>query len=269
MRRLERRRNWRKFSSKKMRNPMKRLTNKVIVVTGASRGIGRAIALRAAGEGAKLAIVTRSSLGKLEEVAKQIESAGGEVLQIQADVSSVDDAKRIVSETIERFGKIDILINNAGITKDNLLIRLKEQDWDSVMAVNLKGSFNCLKAAARPMMRQRSGKIINMSSVVGMMGNAGQVNYAASKAGILGMTKAAAKELAAWKITVNAVAPGFIETDMTESIPEDAKKLMLQWIPLQRSGKPEDVAGVVAFLCSDDADYMTGQIIQIDGGMRM
>jgi len=248
---------------------MKKLANKVIVVTGASRGIGRAIALRVSKEGAKVALVTRSSLEKMAEVAKQIESAGGEVHQIQADVSRVDDAKRIVSETIEKFGKIDILINNAGITKDNLLIRLKEQDWDSVMAVNLKGSFNCLKAAARPMMRQRSGKIINMSSVVGMMGNAGQVNYAASKAGIIGMTKAAAKELAAWNITVNAVAPGFIETDMTESIPEDAKKLMLQWIPLQRSGKPEDVAGVVAFLCSEDANYMTGQIIQVDGGMRM
>lgn len=248
---------------------MKKLANKVIVVTGASRGIGRAIALRVSKEGAKVALVTRSSLEKMAEVAKQIESAGGEVHQIQADVSRVDDAKRIVSETIEKFGKIDILINNAGITKDNLLIRLKEQDWDSVMAVNLKGSFNCLKAAARPMMRQRSGKIINMSSVVGMMGNAGQVNYAASKAGIIGMTKAAAKELAAWNITVNAVAPGFIETGMTESIPEDAKKLMLQWIPLQRSGKPEDVAGVVAFLCSEDANYMTGQIIQVDGGMRM
>jgi len=248
---------------------MKKLANKVIVVTGASRGIGRAIALRVSKEGAKVALVTRSSLEKMAEVAKQIESAGGEVHQIQADVSRVDDAKRIVSETIEKFGKIDILINNAGITKDNLLIRLKEQDWDSVMAVNLKGSFNCLKAAARPMMRQRSGKIINMSSVVGMMGNAGQVNYAASKAGIIGMTKAAAKELAAWNITVNAVAPGFIETDMTESIPEDAKKLMLQWIPLQRSGKPEDVAGVVAFLCSEEANYMTGQIIQVDGGMRM
>jgi len=248
---------------------MKKLADKVIVVTGAARGIGRAIALRVAEEGAKVTIVTRSSVEKLAEVAQQIESGGAEVLQIQADVSGVDDAKRIVSETIEKFGKIDSLINNAGITKDNLLIRLKEQDWDSVMAVNLKGSFNCLKAAARPMMRQRSGKIINMSSVVGMMGNAGQVNYAASKAGIIGMTKAAAKELAAWNITVNAVAPGYIETDMTESIPEDAKKLMLQWIPLQRSGKPEDVAGVVAFLCSDDANYITGQIIQVDGGMRM
>ncbi|GBD94058.1 3-oxoacyl-[acyl-carrier-protein] reductase FabG [bacterium BMS3Abin05] len=248
---------------------MKRLSGKVVVITGAARGIGRAIALRLAGEGANVALVTRSSVDKLAEVAQTIEAANGQALTIQADVSGVDDAKRIISETTEKFGRIDILVNNAGITKDNLLVRLKERDWDDVINVNLKGTFNCLKAAARPMMRQRSGKIINITSVVGIMGNAGQVNYAASKAGIIGLTKSAAKELSAWNITVNAVAPGFVETDMTESLPEDAKNMMLQWIPLKRPGQPADVAGVVAFLCSEDADYITGQIVQVDGGMRM
>ncbi|MDZ5711687.1 3-oxoacyl-[acyl-carrier-protein] reductase [Jeotgalibacillus haloalkalitolerans] len=246
-----------------------KLEGKTAVVTGASRGIGRSIAIELAKNGANVVVNYSGSEEKAKETAKEVEAAGTKALVFKADVSNADDVQAMLKETVSTFGSIDILVNNAGITKDNLLMRMKEEDWDQVMDINLKSVFLTTKAAARPMMKQRKGKIINVSSIVGVMGNAGQANYVASKAGVIGLTKTSAKELAARGINVNAVAPGFIETDMTGELAEDVQASMKQMIPLDRFGKPEDIAKAVVFLASEDSDYITGQTIHIDGGMVM
>lgn len=245
------------------------LNGKTAVVTGASRGIGRAIALNLAEMGANLVLNYRSSSASVEEVIREIEAKGVKVVAVQGDVSSFKDAEKVIKTAVESFGTLDILVNNAGITKDGLLVRMKEIDFDSVINVNLKGAFNCIRHASALMIKQRSGKIINISSVVGITGNAGQINYSAAKAGVIGMTKTAAKELASRGITVNAVAPGFIKTDMTEKLSDKVKESMKGIIPLKALGKPEDVASVVGFLASQGADYVTGQVINVDGGMVM
>jgi len=245
------------------------LTGKVALVTGASRGIGRAIALHLAEAGADVAVNYAGNGQAAEEVVRQIEALGRKAFKCQADVGIAEQAEELVNQVVETFGKIDILVNNAGITRDNLLMRMKEDEFDQVIRTNLKGVFNCIKAATRPMMKQRSGRIINISSVVGTIGNVGQANYVAAKAGVIGLTKAAARELASRGITVNCVAPGFIETDMTGVLPEDLRKQLLAQIPLSRFGQPEEIAKAVRFLASDDASYMTGQTIHIDGGMYM
>jgi len=243
--------------------------DKVVIVTGASRGIGRAIALKFAKLEANIVVNYRNSVEAVEKVKTEIEELGGKALIVQGDVSNFEDAKFIIDRAVEEFGKIDILVNNAGITKDGLLLRMKEDDFDKVINVNLKGAFNCIRHITPIMMKQRSGKIINISSVIGICGNAGQVNYSAAKAGIIGMTKSTAKELASRGITVNAIAPGYIVTDMTEVLPEKVKKNMESIIPLKRLGRPADVANLAAFLASDDAAYITGQVINVDGGMVM
>ncbi len=245
------------------------LTNKVAVVTGASRGIGRAIALHLAELGAKVVVNYSGSQEKAEAVVAEIESNGGSAIAVQANVADADAVNTLMKAAVETYGSLDILINNAGITRDNLLMRMKEEDWDAVMNTNLKGVFLCTKAVTRQMMKQRAGRIVNIASIVGVAGNAGQANYVAAKAGVIGLTKTAAKELAVRNIFVNAVAPGFIDTEMTEELPEDIKAQMLTQIPLAKLGKPEDVAKVVAFLASDDASYMTGQTLHVDGGMVM
>jgi 3-oxoacyl-[acyl-carrier protein] reductase len=246
-----------------------RLEGKRAIVTGGSRGIGRAIALRLADEGADVAVCASSSAASAEAVAEEIRAKGRQSLGCQADVSNAAQVAALISETLEAFSSIDILVNNAGINRDGLLMRMKEEDWDSVLDVNLKGAFLCTKAVARSMMKARSGRIVNLSSVVGLMGNAGQVNYSASKAGLLGLTKSSAKELASRGITVNAVCPGFIPTEMTEGMPEQAKAALIDLIPLGRLGTTENIAAAVAFLASDDASYITGQSIVVDGGMVM
>lgn len=245
------------------------LTGKVALVTGASRGIGRAIALCLAEAGADVAVNYAGNEQAAAEVVQQIEAMGRKVAMMRADVSKAQEADQLVKDTLEQLGKLDILVNNAGITRDNLIMRMKEEEFDTVIATNLKGVFNCVKAATRPMMKQRSGRIINISSVVGVLGNPGQANYVAAKAGVIGLTKAAARELASRGITVNAVAPGFIETDMTDQLPEDVKAKMLEDIPLAKLGQPEDVAKTVLFLASADSSYMTGQTLHVDGGMYM
>ncbi|SFE39730.1 3-oxoacyl-[acyl-carrier-protein] reductase [Alteribacillus iranensis] len=245
------------------------LNGKSALVTGASRGIGRAIALELADSGANVAINYAGSAQKAEEVAAACRDRGVKAITIKANVALESEVKAMVKEVIEEFGRIDILVNNAGVTKDNLVMRLKEEDWDSVLDINLKGVFFCAKAAARPMMKQREGKIINISSVVGKVGNAGQANYTAAKAGVLGLTKTLAKEFASRNIQVNAVAPGFIATDMTEELEEDSKKALLNQIPLGNLGEPDDVARAVRFLASEDAKYITGQTLSVDGGMTM
>lgn len=245
------------------------LQGKVALVTGASRGIGRAIALELARQGAKIAVNYAGSEAKANEVVGEIKNMGGEAFAIQADVADAQAVEQMIKTVLERFERIDILVNNAGITRDNLLMRMKEEEWDDVININLKGVFNCTKAVTRPMMKQRYGRIVNIASVVGVMGNPGQANYVAAKAGVIGLTKTAARELASRNITVNAVAPGFITTDMTERLSEEIKSEMLKQIPLARFGEPEDVAKVVAFLVSDAASYMTGQTLHVDGGMNM
>lgn len=245
-----------------------KLAEKVAIVTGSTRGIGQAIAEELARQGAKVVISGRNG-ERAQQVAAAIQEAGGEAIAVQADVSHMEDAQRLVKETLDQWGRIDILVNNAGITRDNLLLRMSEEEWDTVLQVNLKGAFNCTKSVTRQMMKQRQGRIINITSVVGQMGNAGQANYAASKAGLIGFTKSVARELASRNITCNAVAPGYIQTDMTAALDDAVKDSLKQQIPLGRLGTPEDVARVVAFLCSDDAAYITGQVINVDGGMVM
>jgi len=246
-----------------------RLEGKVALVTGASRGIGREIAFELAREGASVAVNYAGSEAKALELVDEIKAMGREAFAIQSDVSNSDSVNVMVKETIERFGKLDILVNNAGITKDNLLMRMKESEWDDVININLKGVFLCTKAVTRQMMKQRSGRIINISSIVGVSGNAGQANYVAAKSGVIGLTKTAAKELSSRGITVNAIAPGFITTDMTDKLNEEVKAEMLKQIPLARFGEPKDIARAVVFLASEDSNYMTGQTLHIDGGMVM
>ena len=242
---------------------------KTALVTGASRGIGAAIAKKLAARGFMVIINYGHSSAAAEEVKNQIEQAGGQAVLMQGDESSGDDVDRMFKDIKKTWGRLDVLVNNAGINRDILLVRMKEDQWDAVLSTDLKSVFFTTKAAASLMMRQRSGSIINIASVVGITGNAGQANYAAAKAGVIGFTKSAAKELAARGIRVNAIAPGFIETDMTDAIPEKIREGMLETIPLRRGGKAEDVANAVAFLASDDAGYITGQVLKVDGGMVM
>lgn len=245
------------------------LSGKIAVITGAGRGIGRAIALQFAGYGAKVVVNYRNSITQVEELLTEIKNAGGEAIAVRADISREEEAKNLLNEAVKQYGRVDILVNNAGITKDNLLMRMTEEEFDSVLNINLKGTFFCLKHAATIMLKQRSGKIINISSVVGITGNIGQTNYAASKAGVIGMTKSAARELASRGITVNAVAPGFIRTDMTDMLSDKVKEATIANIPLKRYGTVEEVAGAVSFLASEAANYITGQVLQVDGGMVM
>lgn len=245
------------------------LKGKVAVVTGASRGIGKAIALKLASQGAKVVINYHGSEEKAKEVKAQIEEAGGEAVTYQCDVSDYEACQTFIQDVIKTEGSLDILVNNAGITRDGLLMKMSEADFDQVLNTNLKGAFHTIRFVARQMLKQRSGRIINMASVVGVSGNAGQANYAASKAGVIGLTKATARELASRGITVNAVAPGFIETDMTAVLPEKVREASIAQIPLGTFGTPEQVAATVAFLASEDAAYITGQVIHVDGGMVM
>ncbi|MDQ0860158.1 3-oxoacyl-[acyl-carrier-protein] reductase [Bacillus sp. V2I10] len=242
---------------------------KVALVTGASRGIGRAIALELAQNGANVAVNYAGSEAKANEVVDEIKALGREAFAVQADVSDSDAVTAMVKATVEQFGRLDILVNNAGITKDNLLMRMKDSEWDDVININLKGVFLTTKAVTRQMMKQRQGRIINIASIVGVSGNPGQANYVAAKAGVIGLTKTAAKELSSRNITVNAIAPGFITTDMTDKLTEEVKNEMLKQIPLARFGEPSDISNAVTFLASDKSSYITGQTIHIDGGMVM
>ena len=243
------------------------LNGKIAVVTGASRGIGKAIAMKFAQLGATVVINYNGSAQKAEEVKQSIIADGGRAVIKQCNVADYDACEAFIKEVIDQFGRIDILVNNAGITKDGLIMRMSEEDFTNVVDVNLKGTFHCIRFASRQMMKQRSGRIINMSSVVGISGNAGQINYAASKAGVIGMTKSAAKELASRGITVNAIAPGYIETDMTNVLSDKVKEETMKQIPLGRLGQTGDIAAAAAFLASDEAGYITGQVLAVDGGM--
>ncbi|MFX0549819.1 3-oxoacyl-[acyl-carrier-protein] reductase [Hathewaya histolytica] len=245
------------------------LNGKVAIVTGASRGIGKSIALKLAEMGANIVVNYRKSTELIEDCLKEIKAKGVEVIGVECDVSKFESVETLVKKSLEHFGKIDILINNAGITKDTLLLRMKEEDFDNVIDVNLKGTFNCVRQVVPVMLKQRNGSIINISSVVGLVGNPGQLNYASSKAGVIGLTKSLAKEVGSRGITVNAIAPGFIKTDMTEVLSEKVKEEVKKLIPLKRMGSTEDVANMVAFLVSEKGSYITGQVINIDGGMVM
>ncbi|HDP6138869.1 TPA: 3-oxoacyl-[acyl-carrier-protein] reductase [Staphylococcus aureus] len=242
---------------------------KSALVTGASRGIGRSIALQLAEEGYNVAVNYAGSKEKAEAVVEEIKAKGVDSFAIQANVADADEVKAMIKEVVSQFGSLDVLVNNAGITRDNLLMRMKEQEWDDVIDTNLKGVFNCIQKATPQMLRQRSGAIINLSSVVGAVGNPGQANYVATKAGVIGLTKSAARELASRGITVNAVAPGFIVSDMTYALSDELKEQMLTQIPLARFGQDTDIANTVAFLASDKAKYITGQTIHVNGGMYM
>ena len=244
------------------------LSNKIAIVTGASRGIGSAIAHNLSKAGAKVVLISRS-IDALKSVESEIKSNGGEAISITADVSNLESFTNAISQVVETWGTVDILINNAGITKDNIILRLKEEDWDAVIDINLKGCFNGIKAVTRPMLKSKSGRIINITSVIGLIGNSGQSNYAASKAGILGLTKSIAKELGSRNITVNAIAPGYIQTEMTDNLDQASKDNLIKSIPLQRLGKPEEIASLVCFLASEEAAYITGQTLNVDGGMVM
>lgn len=245
------------------------LKDKIAIVTGASRGIGRAVAMELAEQGAFVVINYNGSEEKAIEVKEEIEKKGGRAGLYQCNVASFSECETFIKKIIEAFGRIDILVNNAGITRDGLLMRMGEEDFNAVLDVNLKGAFHCMRFATRQMMKQRGGRIINMASVVGVAGNAGQVNYAASKAGIIGLTKSAAKELGSRGITVNAIAPGFIETEMTQALSDEVRQAAAAQIPLGGFGKPEDVAKAAAFLASEGAAYITGQVLHVDGGMVM
>lgn len=245
------------------------LTDKIAVVTGASRGIGREIAVTLAAKGAVVIVNYNGSAARAEAVVKEIEEAGGRAEAVQCNVSEYDKAAELMSYVVKKYGRVDILVNNAGITRDNLLMKMSEEDFDAVIATNLKGAFNCIKHISRQMLKQKSGRIINISSVSGVMGNAGQANYCASKAGIIGITKSVARELASRGITSNAVAPGFIDTEMTEVLSDSVKAAATEQIPMKHFGSTKDIANTVAFLASDEAGYITGQVICVDGGMAM
>ena len=246
-----------------------KLAGKIAIVTGAGRGIGRGVALALAAEGASVVVNYSRSAEAAETVVNQITNMGGTAFAVKGDVASADDMNALAKTTLEKYGKIDILVNNAGITRDKLMLRMTEEDWDAVLDINLKGTFLAVKAVCPSLLKQRSGVIVNVGSVIGKVGGAGQVNYAASKSGLVGLTKSLAKELGGRNIRVNAVAPGFIESDMTEGLKEEHKEAILKQIPLGRLGVVEDVANVVTFLCSDAAAYIQGEVISIDGGLFM
>lgn len=244
-----------------------RFEGKVAIVTGGARGIGRAIALRLAREGASVVVNYLSNQAAADKVVSQIQAAGGQAIAAQCDVSNVVQAQALVDRAREEFGRVDVLVNNAGTTRDTLIMRMTEEDWDLVIDTNLKGAFNCIKAASRPMVKQRYGRIVNVTSVSGLDGNAGQANYASAKAGLVGLTKTVAKELGSRGITCNAVAPGYVATDLTSSLPDDLVQLAIERAPLGRAGTGEDIAAAIAYLASDEASFVTGQILAVDGGL--